>query len=171
MKVKIKDLKLPKDIWTAEDTMMLALDTVAAVKLRTSKGISSRGKSFKKYSTKPIYVAFKGARLKPKGGRLSRTKKSVFYKKGYRQYKQESRQRSRSGEGSSAEVDLVLSGQLMNNLVVIEADRNSFKIGLTKQVKSYGYYVNEKRPFIGLTKDDIKNLTEAVAFNIAEKLK
>ena len=65
----------------------------------------------------------------------------------------------------------MLSGQLMNNLVVLEADRNSFKIGLTKQVKSYGYYVNEERPFIGLTKDDIKNLTEAVAFNIAEKLK
>ena len=44
--------------------------------------------------------------LSPKGGRPSRTGKSVFYQGGYRQYKEESRRRGGPG-GDSAEVDLV----------------------------------------------------------------
>jgi hypothetical protein len=164
------NLKIPSSIWTAKDTKRLASNTLATVKLRTSRGISSTGIAFKEYSTKSLYVAFKGARLKPKGGRISRTGKSIFYKDGYRQYKQESRKRS-GKSGESAEVDLVLSGQLMNNLVILEATENRFRIGLTKHVQHYGYEVNKKRPYIGLTDDEINILVDAVAFDIADKLK
>jgi len=170
MRVKI-DLKLPSNLWTAKDTLVLAQNTVASIKLRTSKGIDATGVSFDNYSTKPIYVAFKGARLKPKGGRPSRTNKSIYYARGYRQYKQESRRRTPGGEGQSAEVDIVLSGQLMNNLVVLEATRDQFKIGLTKHVKSYGYHVNDKREYIGLTDDEVDVLVDAIALDLSEKLK
>ena len=72
MSVKLK-LNLPRSVWSAKDTKTVALNTVATVKRRTMKGLSSNGGKFKKYSTKPMYVAFKGARLKPKGGtRVSR---------------------------------------------------------------------------------------------------
>ena len=61
--------------------------------------------------------------------RKSRTGKSVFYQGGYRQYKEDSRRRG--GAGDSAEVDLVLSGNMMNNLVIKEATATGFTIGLT----------------------------------------
>lgn len=162
------NLDIPRTLWTARDTLRLAQNTLASIKLRTSKGIDANGKPFDEYSDKPIYVAKKGARLAPKGGRLSRTKKSIYYAKGYRQYKEESRRR---GEDSSAEVDLVLSGQLMNNLVVKKATPTGFTIGLTKQVQSYGYYVNDKREYLGLTNKEIDVLVATVNDEIRKKLK
>ena len=169
MTVKVK-LNLPRDIWTAKDTKALASNTVATVKRRTMKGVSSKGKKFKKYSTNPLYVSFRGARLKPKGGtRLSRTGKSIYYADGYRQYKEDSRKR-RGGQGQTAEVDLVLSGQLMNNLVVLQATETRFRIGLTKHVRHYGYEVHKVRPYIGLTDNEIDTLVNGVAFDISKKL-
>lgn len=173
MAVKV-NLDLPVSVWEVEDTKRLALNTVATVKRRTSKGLSSNGRAFKKYSRTPLYVAYKGARLKPKGGRVSRTGKSVFYEEGYEQYKHDSRKRTRkksSGGSQSANVDLVLSGQLMNNLVVLEASLMRFRIGLTKHVRHYGYAVHKERPFIGLTDDEIKILVNAVAYDISQKVR
>tara|TARA_Y100000592_G_scaffold9199_2_gene12868 strand:+ start:12460 stop:12975 length:516 start_codon:yes stop_codon:yes gene_type:complete len=167
MSVKLK-LNLPSSVWTAQDSSILALNTLASIKLRTSKGISSENKKFKEYSTNPLYVSFKGARLKPKGGVKSSTGDSVFYQDGYKQYKHDSRKRGKSSK--SAEVDLVLSGQLMNNLVVLEATNTGFKIGLTKHVRHYGYDVNLERPFIGLTKKDTQILIDSVAIDIKNKL-
>lgn len=168
MGVKVDiDLNLPTPLWTARDTMRLASNTLASIKLRTSKGIAADGKPFsKKYSTNPIYVSKRGARLAPKGGRPSRTGQSVFYAGGYKQYKQQSRRRSGS---SSAEIDLVLSGNMMNNLVVKEATASGFKIGLTKHAQ-YGYAVNEDREFLGLSEDDVRVLVTAAQAEIARKL-
>jgi hypothetical protein len=163
-------LNLPADIWTAQDTATLAANTLASVKLRTSRGISSTGAKFKKYSRRPLYVSKRGARLKPKGGRPSRTGRSIFYAGGYRQYKEESRKHN-SKKGHSALVDLVLSGQLMNNLVVIEARRNRFKIGLTKHVQHYGYDVHAIRPYIGLTPKDVQVIVNAVSIDITNKIR
>jgi len=59
----------------------------------------------------------------------------------------------------------------MNNLVVLEATRDQFKIGLTKHVKSYGYHVNDKREYIGLTDDEVDVLVDAIALDLSEKLK
>jgi len=143
---------------------------LASVKLRTSKGIDANGKKFDDYSTKPLYVSFRGARLKPKGGtRKSRTGKSVFYQGGYQQYKHDSRKRNKRAK--SAEVDLVLSGQLMNNLVVLSATESKFTIGLTKHVQHYGYAVNVDREYLGLTNNEIDIIVEAVSIDISEKLR
>ena len=164
------NLNLPASVRTASDSAALALNTLASIKLRTSKGIDANGKKFDEYSQEPLYVPYKGARLKPKGGRKARSGKSVFYQDGYRQYKEESRKRTR-GRGVSAEVDLVLSGQLMNNLIVLEAKASGFKIGLRKHVRHYGYDVNRKREYIGLTKKEVDILVDAVAFDIGNKLR
>ena len=86
-------LNLPRSLWTAKDSARLASNTLAQIKIRTGKGIDANGQLFKDYSTSPIYVPLKGARLKPKGGRKSRTRKSIYYAKGYAQYKEESRKR------------------------------------------------------------------------------
>ena len=101
------DIKIPRTLWTARDSLRLAQNTLAAIKLRTSRGIDANGVAFDGYSKKPpIYVAKRGARLAPKGGRPSRTGRSVYYQGGYQQYKRESRDRGSSSD--SAEVDLVL---------------------------------------------------------------
>lgn len=167
MATRVK-LDFPAVLWSAKDTARLAANTLAAVKLRTSQGIDANGKPFKDYSTKPIYVAKKGARLSPKGGRPSRTGKSIFYAGGYQQYKRDSRRRG--GAGDSAEVDLVLSGNMLNNFVILEATANRFRLGLTQNAQ-YGYFVNAEREFIGLTDDDVNVLVQAVTLDIQRKLK
>jgi hypothetical protein len=161
-------LNLPRNLWTAKDSMKLASNTLAQVKIRTSKGIDANGQPFKEYSQKPIYISKRGARLKPKGGRRSRKSRTVYYEKGYAQYKQESRRRGRGGE--SASVDLVLSGNMLNNFVVLEATNKGFRLGLTKQAQ-YGYAVNEKREFIGLTPGEVDVLVKAVGIEMRSKLK
>ena len=168
MSTKIK-LKIPSSLWTAGDSARVASNTLASIKIRTGKGISAEGIKFEEYSQNPLYVSFKGARLKPKGGRKSRTGKSVYYENGYEQYKHESRKRSKRAK--SANVDLILSGQLMNNLVVLDARIDGFTIGLTKHVRHYGYDVNAIRPFLGLTKKEIDILVQSVAYDISEKLR
>ena len=164
-------LKFPKKLWTKKDTMSLAMNTLASIKLRTSKGLDADGNPFDSYSVKPIYIPIgkgTGARLKPKGGRVSRTGKSVFYAGGYEEYKHKSRKRGSPND--SAEVDLVLSGSLMNNLVVLNAEQTKFTIGLTSHVQYYGYYVNEKREFIGLSDKDVEILFQTVRAEIANKI-
>jgi len=161
------DLNLPRSLWTQRDSLVLASNTLASIKMRTSKGIDATGNQFKGYSTRPLYVLKRGARLKPKGGRLSRTSRSVFYQNGYKQYKHESRRRGTPGQ--SAEVDLVLSGNMMNNFVVKQATVNGFKLGLTQQA-SYGYSVNMDREFIGLTDQEVDILVRAVEFDLRRKL-
>jgi len=164
------NIKIPRTLWTAQDSMRLAQNTLAMIKLRTSEGIDANGDKFDDYSQTPIYVAKKGARLAPKGGRPSRTGQSIYYAGGYEQYKEESRRRGRKGNKDSAQVDLVLSGQLMNNLVVKDATATGFTIGLTKHVQSYGYHVNDKREYLGLTAENIDILSDAVAIEVRKKL-
>ena len=51
-------LKIPRVIWSARDTMRLASDTLASIKLRTSRGIDANGTGFDDYSTNPIYISY-----------------------------------------------------------------------------------------------------------------
>ena len=162
------NLNLPSSLWTARDSARLGLNTVAAIKLRTSKGIDADGQPFKPYSTSPIYIPRSGAVLTPKGGIVSRTGQSVYYQGGYREYKVQSRRHSAS---SSALVDLVLSGAMLNNLVLMEATDARFIIGLTNRVRSYGYDVHADRPFIGLSPRDVNVLVSAVQAELTAKIK
>ena len=168
------NLTLPKNIWTKADTQRLAMDTLASIKLRTSKGIDANGANFKEYSTKKIYISLDkgtGARLKPKGGVLSRTGKTMRFDLGYREYKDKSRRRGTvPGQTDSAEVDLVLSGALMNNLIVLQATKTRFVIGLTNHVRHYGYAVNSEREYLGLSPQDMRILVGTVQQVISDKL-
>jgi len=156
------------EIWTERDSQITALDTIALIRFRVYAGKDTKDRPFKGYSTKPIYVSKRGARLTPKGGR--RTKKGMFFEGGYQEYKQKSRRRVSGGSNQTAEVDLTLSGALMNNLVMTDSTKTSFTIGLSSAVKHYGYYVHEDRPFIGLSASDQRKLTDAVAARIRKKL-
>ena len=163
---------LPKDLWTERDTKRLALNTLASIKRRTMQGKDANGKPFTEYSTKPLYVPFKGARLKPKGyTRKSRTGKSAYYQGGYKEYKNKSRKRSkRPSEEMTSEVDLVLSGALMANFIPLKVTKTSFILGLGSPVQSYGYYVNAKRRFIGLSEPEIEQMNEVIALELMQKL-
>ena len=156
-------LNLPAALWTAQQSAALASNVVASIKMRTSEGLDTNDKPFKPYSKKPIYIAMKGARLKPKGGRVSRTGRSMFFAGGYHEYKAKSR---KHGAGSSALVDLVASGILMNNLVVLHADARRFVIGLTPEVRYYGYTVNQDRPYLGLSQRQVDIVVKAVEYDL-----
>jgi len=156
------NLNFPKSLWTERDSMRLAMDTLGYIKLRTSNGIDANGAKFKGYSTKPILIAKRGARLKPKGGVESRSGKSVYYAGGYKEYKHKSRERSNApGSTDSAEVDLVLSGNMMNSLEVKEVKITGFKIGLNQHAQ-YGYTVNEEREFLGIDEPKGVNLIVSI---------
>jgi hypothetical protein len=70
----------------------------------------------------------------------------------------------------TAEVDLTLSGNMMNNLVVTGATAEGFTIGLTQHA-GYGYYVNEKREFLGLSPADVDMVVEAARIELEKKIK
>jgi hypothetical protein len=59
----------------------------------------------------------------------------------------------------------------MNNFIVLEAKSSSFKLGLTKHVRHYGYDVNNEREYIGLTKKEVDILVETVAIDIGNKIR
>ena len=164
------NIKLPRSLWTARDSMSLAMNTLASIKIRTSNGIDANGVKFKGYSTKPILIAKRGARLKPKGGVDSPSGKSVYYAGGYKEYKHKSRERSNApGSTDSAEVDLVLSGNMMNSLEVKDATPTGFVIGLNQHAQ-YGYIVNETREFLGLSPKDIEILIQTVEIEVRKKI-
>jgi len=161
------NLNLPSNLWTQNDSVILGQNTLAQIKIRTGKGIDANGQPFAEYSTNPIYIQKKGAKLKPKGGKPTKSGDSVFYQDGYAQYKHESRRRGQGRE--SAEVDLVLSGNMLNNFIVKEATDTGFKIGLTNQAQ-YGYDVNQDREFIGLTNGEVAVIVKAVELDLKRKL-
>ncbi len=142
------------DLLTVKDMRQLGHDVVATVKQRTLRGLDSRGNRFKSYSKNPIYVARKRARLAPKGGRPSRTGKSVFYAGGYAEYKRASRRFSSSIQGATAEIDLTLSGQMLNSLHVARATTTQVHVSVGAREALYGIHVNNARRFMGLTKKE-----------------
>jgi hypothetical protein len=144
------------DLLTVKDMRSLGLDVVAVVRQRTLAGKDSRGQPFKSYSTRAIYITKAGARLAPKGGRTTPSGKSVFYaeKLGYAQYKRASRGFSSSIKGATAEVDLWLSGQMMNSLHVSRATTTQVRVSLGAREALYGAHVNKVRRFMGLTRKE-----------------
>ena len=165
MKVKL-DLTIPQ-IWSAQDSMIASADTIALVRLRTYSGKDTSDKPLAKYSTRPIYVE-KDAPLEPRGG--VQTERGMYFKGGYREYKMKSRRYTAGGRNQTAEVDLTLSGALMNNLITTKATKSGYTIGLSSAVKDYGYRVNARRSFIGLSPTDQTKLTAAIASRIRKKL-
>lgn len=170
MKARI-NLNLPNLKLTQDQMLRTGLDMTSIIKQRVYKGLDADGKPFEEYSTKPLYVGNKSQlakRLAPKGG--EKTENGMFFEGGYKEYKNKSRRRINSMEGQSAEVDLTLSGQLMQNFTVIQSSSNGFTIGLLPPVQQYGYFVNEKRSYIGLSDKEIEQLVEMIKINLLEDL-
>ena len=165
MKVTI-DLNLPYIEFTSADMKSIGNDAIALIKERTQEGLDVNDKPFDAYSTKPIYVSKTsktGKKLSPKGGRKTESGKSVFYQGGYSQYKKAS--------SGSDKVDLTLSGNMMQSLVVKDATNTSFTIGIKGPAEKYAYEVNDEREFIGLSKEDSAIVTEIVQQMIMDKTK
>lgn len=168
MKTKI-NLSLPSLAMTQPKMLAIGLDMVSIIKIRIYKGLDANEKPFLGYSTKPLFVAKKSPlarRLAPKGG--IKTKNGMFFAGGYREYKEKSRRRSNAIEGQTAEVDLTLSGMMIQNFTVLSSTSRSFVIGLLPPVRHYGYNVNSRRSFIGLSPKEVDQLIEIVKANLLE---
>lgn len=141
------------DIIDRRGMIALGNAAVAFIRKRTGEGESYTGEAFEPYSTRPIYItrgSGTGARLAPKGGRKSRTGRSVYYAGGYAQYKRES-------TGASV-VNLVLSGQLMRSIVVADASGRRVTVHIGSGAVKYGRAVNAKRPFMGIADGEVPSL-------------
>lgn len=154
---KTGDLKArARRFWQKSDTMILAQVLVNSIQKRAfmdSKGANDR--EHKRYSTKPIYISNKSKtarRLKPKGG--VKTKKGRFYAGGYRQYKMESQK-------SGGRVNLTLSGQLLRSIRITKSAKFAAKVGMTGSAKVYGRFVDQRRPFMGISRKDSKVIAAA----------
>lgn len=146
----------------------LGNDVVALIRLRTGRGMGADGQPFKGYSTTPIYIVKNGPtgqRLSPKGGRLSRTGRSVYYEGGYRQFKEQSRR----GVGG-AEVDLTLSGEMLRSVAVRSASDTSVTVGTGDRVL-HAAKVDAARPFVGIAPDEVSVLEGIVGEQVESRLR
>ena len=158
------------DLVSEKDMRSLGHDVVATVRVRTLKGLDRHGTPFKRYSTNPLYVSKRFARLSPKGGRPSRTGKSVFYDGGYAEYKRASRRFSAGAEGHTGEVDLTLSGELLNSLHVSRATPTMVRVSVSARASLYGAHVNKTRQFMGLTRIEQKQMAADLERIVATRL-
>ncbi len=159
------------DLITEKDMRRLGQGIVVTIKTRTLRGLDKRGNPFKPYSRRPIYVAKRHARLAPKGGRPSRTGKSIYYAGGYAEYKRTSRRLSVPTDGSAtAEVDLILSGQLMGSIHVSRATPTSVRISTGAREALYGVHVNNVRRFMGISRKDREQMSADIEAIVERRL-
>lgn len=86
-----------------------------------------------------------------------------FYAGGYAQYKKGARlglvtQERSGGRMVGTEVDLMLSGQMLRQFGVIRHTRLSVVIGLKGQAREYGPFVDQARPWIGISPANAKEM-------------
>lgn len=181
MELKVSGAPLPDQVTDREAMEAIGLAIRTLIIKRTLNGISATGKAFKGYSTKRIWVPFSdrpgtGRRLTPKGGVVSRTGLSMRFDDGYAEYKRKSRRAGQIPEGGAAsaptaEVDLVLSGQLLRSIEVAQADDTSVVVQTGNGTLAYADKVNEERPFMGIAPDDIGPLERVIARHIQAALR
>ena len=162
--------KVPRNLWGRASMQALAEIARATVVTRVSRrGEGLDDNPLKRYATAPriyVYRAYgAGARLKPKGGRTVsivkgldgkfRKLKGHAYEGGYAEYK------TASTEGGGGIVDLTLSEQMLRDFRVKDTTATRAVLGLVATWK-YGRHVNARRPWIGLSRRDVQQLTEAM---------
>jgi hypothetical protein len=148
---------IPRKVWNRAAMRALAVTMQGAVALRAfQRGEDVADQKFDGYSTTPIYIGGETAkRLRPSGGRPSRTGRSVFYAGGYRQYKASSTGR--------AFVNLTLSGQLRRSFRVKRVSAARALIGTTGQPSIYNQGVQERRPWVGISPRDRRLMVSEVS--------
>ena len=183
--------KVPRNLWGRASMQALAEIARATVVTRVSRrGEGLDDNPLKRYATAPriyVYRAYgAGARLKPKGGRTVsivkgldgkfRKLKGHVYEGGYAEYKAASTEDgggivdlTLSGQvkdatkGGGGIVDLTLSGQMLRDFRVKDTATTATRavLGLVATWE-YGRHVNARRPWIGLSRRDVQQLTEAM---------
>lgn len=151
---------LPK----VDRTTMAALGQLATatINLRIRDGQSTEGKRFKPYSTRKITIRLDSgtaARLKPKGGRLSRSGDSMVFDGGYAEYKK----LSRKGGIVGHEVDLTLSGSMLRRLGVKSTTKDSVEVGVSHESATYAGAVDKERPFLSISERELDELADEIA--------
>ena len=162
--------KVPRNLWGRASMRALAEIARATVVTRVSRrGEGLDDGPLKRYATAPriyVYRAYgAGARLAPKGGRTVsivkgldgkfRKLKGHAYEGGYAEYK------AASTEGGGGIVDLTLSEQMLRDFRVKDTTATRAVLGLVA-TWTYGRHVNARRPWIGLSRRDVQQLTEAM---------
>ncbi|MDP3908851.1 MAG: hypothetical protein Q8Q14_00530 [Gemmatimonadales bacterium] len=157
-------------LWDEQAMAAVTAWSVEIIVNRTTRlGIGADGEPLAAYATKAMTVGLRSEtaiRLKPKGGKpaygpgrprrlLSASGRPPagkswpitgrYYDGGYREYKQA----SRKGNIRSAEVDLVLSGQLMRSIDAVQVTAEQGTVSIRGPAREYGPAVNEDRPFLG----------------------
>ena len=167
--ITLKTTVAPLDLGTIIDKRgmtTLGNTVVALIRRRTQQGIDADGDRFIPYSTRPIYISRSrgtGARLAPKGGRPSRTGASVYYAGGYAEYK-----RLSTGSG---DVNLTLSGQLMRSIRVAKASARKVVVQAGGSAIKYAGGVNSRRPFMGVTPDEVGVLEKVLDAEIRRTIR
>lgn len=179
--------------WTAQHMGLLASGIHAQVTSRTfDRGVGTDGRPFARYSTKRVKIYYRSStaiRLKPKGGNVfpwvrgprrrgggyDATKigqpGGVAYDGGYAEFKAASRKGLTSSTGQTgAAVDLVLSGQLARSFRVIRTSRYAATIGITGTAREYGVHVDARRPFVGMSPQDVLEAERIFADAVAQAM-
>ena len=68
-----------------------------------------------------------------------------------------------------SEVDLILSGNMMNNFILIKATKTGFTIGIQANI-DYAHDVNNAREFMGLNAKDAKIINDAIEYDIQDRI-
>jgi hypothetical protein len=159
--------------------IMIGNAMVAIIRDRTVQGVDAQGRPFKDYSTDPINIPIgrgTGFRLTPKGGEVSRTGRSMRFKGGYAEYKRKSRKPGvvpigGASSGTTSEVDLTLSGQLMRSVHVAQATDDAVVVQTGDGTAAYAGPVNDLREFMGIAPSDYDDLEAAAADAIEDALR
>lgn len=168
----------PRAIWRDEDSLATGLDAAQIMRIRTERGIDATGKPFVAYSTHgPVYINPRrgiGLALTPKGGTWSSTGQTMKFKD-YGEYKLLSN--TKAGRGFSAAYaasgtrpTLIASGRMMNSLRPRSHDRDHVTVGVGDETATYAAGVHERRPFVGLTPENVELLLSAMAQRVADNL-
>jgi hypothetical protein len=177
---------VPTQVTDRQAMVQIAQDVISIIRRRTNRGQSAEGKAFKPYSTRPTNIPVLnepgvGRRLTPKGGKLSKSGRSMRFAGGYAEYKRLSRGSgalpatgyAAAAVGPSSDVDLLSSGELRRSIEVAQADADSAVVQTNTRTATYAGAVNALRPFMGIAPGDRAQveavLTQAVLGAIARR--
>jgi len=150
----------------------------------TDRGVDKNGKPFKPYSVKPFFMpsgAYINATTKSQRAKLEASnsvhfksskggKRYVIIEGGYANFK------AARFPQHGGKVNLHYSGTMMGSLAVIGEDANSITIGFTtKEAAERAYYhivsgagkSKVKRDFLGITKDQLEEVTQLLKSGIS----
>lgn len=155
--------KFVKSIITEKVPFQLASDLRNMIVQRSKKGVGLKG-GFKPYSTHPYYRSKRGIRPVAKGGRPSKTGKTVYYEGGYRAF-------AAATKGTTTP-NLFASGAMFKSMQARPLTKYQAQIIFTNDIQARkAIQNNETREFFGATEQEKKVLTNSFNLLIKNNLK